>query len=678
MTAIEAEVTRRQGTGVKIRSTALVTTRSSSAPSFSSQTGSLPNLPKDDKAYCDEHKAYGHATENCIIRFKRLALARIGNPVSSAAVATVVDVTDAEAFVSTVAAYSVVSTPRERDCFYLDSCASDHMVFDHSLLDGVVPHSGHVRVGDDRFTPITGRGSLRITSTAGIVKVSNVLLVPALGRNLISVSKLEADGFYSSFGGGKVRVSRSFAGPSVLSGHIHDNIYVLDTSAALIGAPSTLPLASVATSTESLMFWHRRLGHLNVRDVVKMAKDGLLPGFSVDTTDVNAFTCDACLAGKAHRLPSYRTGARAVDPLQIIHIDLWGKARTQTQNGSKYMLTCYDDHTRKIHVFFLRHKSDALDKLKIYIALVENQLSTTVKAIRSDNGGEFSSDRFQSFLESRGIEHLPVPPGSHAQNGRVERAHLTLLNGVRTVLAESGLPPSFWAEAASYIAYCRNRSPNSSISAIPEEIWRRHKLSLKHLQPFGATAWYRLPDGTNKLSPRAQKAVLVGFVEGTTFYRLWDPALRKFLTARDVTFTHEPRPLAPIGPPLEADEDEIGILGHSGGAAPPTGLPSPPVNNPDFPDAPDAKDESPDPDPKEESLDQREESLSEHEPSRSESPDPMLLEPAPRRSDRLRGLTPSASVTTASNQCPCLTVSRTVRCICPPAFLDVPPPLLPL
>ena len=58
---------------------------------------------------------------------------------------------------------------------------------------------------------------------------------------------------------------------------------------------------------------------------------------------------------------------------------------------------------------------------------------------------------------AKGIEHIKVPPDAHAQNGRVERVHPTILNGVRTVLTHSGLGPEFWAEAANY-AHTRNHS----------------------------------------------------------------------------------------------------------------------------------------------------------------------------------------------------------------------------
>ena len=67
-------------------------------------------------------------------------------------------------------------------------------------------------------------------------------------------------------------------------------------------------------------------------------------------------------------------------------------------------------------------------------------------------------------------EHIQVPPGAYAQNARVKRVILTILNGVRTLLSQTGLPSTFRAEPASYIVYCMNRSPNSR-GHISEEHW---------------------------------------------------------------------------------------------------------------------------------------------------------------------------------------------------------------
>jgi transposase InsO family protein len=227
--------------------------------------------------------------------------------------------------------------------------------------------------------------------------------------------------------------------------------------------------------------------------------------------------------GKGTRLPSPPAeDVRATKPGELIHIDLWGPATVNSIGGARYFLTCYDDYSRKVNLSFLKQKSDAFSAIKSYIALVERQLGTKVKTLRSDNGGEFTSKEWDSYTRQLGIQHIRVPPDAHAQNGRVERVHLTILNLVRTYLIDTGLPQSFWAECASYAAYTRNRTPCGPQSAIPDDKWfgkcKRHD----HLHAFGSTAYFRDHRHISKLSPRYRKGLLLGYQEGTHNYRIWD------------------------------------------------------------------------------------------------------------------------------------------------------------
>ncbi len=192
------------------------------------------------------------------------------------------------------------------------------------------------------------------------------------------------------------------------------------------------------------MDWHLRLGHLNVRDVMRLSKDGRIDGLGhISGDDVHDFECSSCILGKGRRLRSSPVEERAQQPLAVVHVDLWGPASTASHGGCKYFLTCYDDYTRKIHLSFIKSRSDALPAMQAYISKVETQLNVRVKCVRSDNGGEFNSGTWKQFMLAMGIEHIKVPPDAHAQNGRVERVHLTILNGVRTVLTHSGLGPEF-------------------------------------------------------------------------------------------------------------------------------------------------------------------------------------------------------------------------------------------
>lgn len=73
------------------------------------------------------------------------------------------------------------------------------------------------------------------------------------------------------------------------------------------------------------------------------------------------------------------------------------------------MLLIYD-HSRMTWVTFLREKSEAWEKFKIFKARIENEVDRRIKCLRSDTGGDFISDEFDTFCEKYGIRtHLSAP-----------------------------------------------------------------------------------------------------------------------------------------------------------------------------------------------------------------------------------------------------------------------------
>jgi len=74
--------------------------------------------------------------------------------------------------------------------------------------------------------------------------------------------------------------------------------------------------------------------------------------------------------------------------------------QTHSFGGSRYFITFTDDYSRYCKIYFLKKRSEALEKFKEYKASVENEF---VKALRADRGGEYLSNEFQYFLKECGI-----------------------------------------------------------------------------------------------------------------------------------------------------------------------------------------------------------------------------------------------------------------------------------
>ncbi|GJT54103.1 putative ribonuclease H-like domain-containing protein [Tanacetum coccineum] len=92
-------------------------------------------------------------------------------------------------------------------------------------------------------------------------------------------------------------------------------------------------------------------------------------------------------------------------------------------------------------------KMKQLAFLQTFIRQIENQLSHRVKIIRSDNGTEFKNRDMLEFYGNKGIKQEYSTARTPQQNGVAERMNRTLIEAARTMLADSLLPTTFWAEA---------------------------------------------------------------------------------------------------------------------------------------------------------------------------------------------------------------------------------------
>ncbi|GJR92732.1 putative ribonuclease H-like domain-containing protein [Tanacetum coccineum] len=119
----------------------------------------------------------------------------------------------------------------------------------------------------------------------------------------------------------------------------------------------------------------------------------------------------------------------------------------------KYCLGVTDDYSIFTWVFFLASKDETSGILKSFITEIENRVDKKVKIIRCDNGIEFKNKVMSEFCEKKGIKREFSVARTPQQNGVVERRNKTLIEASRTMLSDSKLPTTFWAEAVNTAYY---------------------------------------------------------------------------------------------------------------------------------------------------------------------------------------------------------------------------------
>ena len=153
----------------------------------------------------------------------------------------------------------------------------------------------------------------------------------------------------------------------------------------------------------------------------------------------------------------------------------------RARHDANYFITFINHFTYFSHVYLISNKFETLDCFTQFTRLVENQLSTKIKALRSDRGREYLSEQFKDFCDEKGIARQLTISYTPQQNGVAERRNRTLLDMVRSMMAQANLPISFWEDALLTAAYILNRVPSKSVLSNPYELWNDEKPDLGNL-----------------------------------------------------------------------------------------------------------------------------------------------------------------------------------------------------
>ncbi|GJT47542.1 putative ribonuclease H-like domain-containing protein [Tanacetum coccineum] len=433
----------------------------------------------------------------------------------------------------------------------IDSGCSRHMTGNMSYLtDFEEIDGGYVAFGGNpKGGKITGRGTIK----TGNLDFENVYFVRELKFNLFSVSQMCDKKNSVLFNDTEcIVLSPNFK----LTDESHvllkvprkNNMYSVDLK-NIVPKGGLTCLFAKATSDESKL-WHRRLGHINFKTMNKLVKGNLVRGLPSKLFENNQ-TCVACQKGKQHRAScKSKTVSSISQPLHMLHMDLFGPTFVKSLMKKMYCLVVTDDYSRFSWVFFLATKDETSGILKSFITGVENLIDQRVKVIRCDNGTEFKNKEMNQFCERKGIKREFSVARTPQQNGVAERKNRTLIEAARTMLADSKLPTTFWAEAVNTACYVQNRvlviKPHNKT---PYELFLGRKPALGFMRPFGCPVTIlNTIDHLGKFDGKADEGFFVGYSINSKAFRVFNSRTRIVEENLHVQFSENTPNIAGSGP----------------------------------------------------------------------------------------------------------------------------------
>ncbi|GKC34042.1 putative ribonuclease H-like domain-containing protein [Tanacetum coccineum] len=213
-----------------------------------------------------------------------------------------------------------------------DSGCSGHMTGNKDQLEDFEEfNGGSVTFGGSKGY-ISGKGRIRV----GNLDFDSVSFVKELGHfNLFSISQICDKQHKVLFTETEcLVVSSDFKMPDenqiLLKVPRHHNMYSFDMKTPS-PAKGFACLIAKATSDESKL-WHRRLGHINFKNLNKLVKGNLVRGLPSKVFK-NDHTCVACHKGKQHRASCKAKLERLItEPLHTLHMDLFGPTSVKSIN----------------------------------------------------------------------------------------------------------------------------------------------------------------------------------------------------------------------------------------------------------------------------------------------------------------------------------------------------------
>ena len=414
--------------------------------------------------------------------------------------------------------------------FLLDSGASNNFVMSSNYLTNYKSINDSVRLANGEPCNIIGSGILEFYGAKLFC-----YHIPNIKRNILCAKDLVNNDF-------KINHQKSNVTLTNPSGKVvYFNYY------------NNLPIHKFLFMTEKEEVLHNRLGHPNMETVKKIIKNyDLYYGdkFSCQKSS----SCQTCQTAKIKKLKfGKRHYNRGVRPLDLIHLDLIGPIN---YGPFRYSLAVTDEFSRYTQTYYMKNKSETLNKMNEYKLFAEQQTGNTIKRIQCDGGGEFVS--MEAFCKEAGIIQIYSPPYTPELNGTAESTNRILNSKVRCLLLKSSIPMKYWNYAHECAAYLRNITLNSVVNKTPFELFFGLKPKLSNLKIFGCKAIVKRIT-KEKFDPNGVEMVMVGYHHDFA-YKVLNLDNGKVYIRRDVNFQENEFPCKNIQDNDSLEGKEISFI----------------------------------------------------------------------------------------------------------------------
>ncbi|WVZ70034.1 hypothetical protein U9M48_018738 [Paspalum notatum var. saurae] len=256
-----------------------------------------------------------------------------------------------------------------------------------------------------------------------------------------------------------------------------------------------------------------------------------------------------------------------------------GPTRAASVSGKSYVLVVVDDFSRFSWVFFIEFKDEAFGFVRDLVLRLRNESHKAMRAIRSDNGGEFRNSRFENFCRDLDLEHQFSSPYTPPQNRVVERKNRTLVEMAWTMLDEHRTPRRFWAEVVNTACYIANRIfLQAFLGKTSYELRFGRQPSVKHLRAFGCRYFVLKKAGhLDKFESCRLDGIFLRYASSSRAFRVWILEAKQVVETCELSFD-ETMPCTTLvfelsgddeeGTPIFEDEEGADDVGDAGVTAP--------------------------------------------------------------------------------------------------------------